>query len=77
MNSRTQLFAFLQRASRNAYALDVTPHHFIRIKVCRVTRQEVLGEAGRFLWQCPPRAMGAGTIVGVSPIAGRRVRHGA
>ncbi|CAB3807891.1 hypothetical protein LMG28614_06692 [Paraburkholderia ultramafica] len=33
VNLRTQLFAFLQRASRNACALDVTPHQLIRIEV--------------------------------------------
>lgn len=35
VDSRTQLFAFLQRASRNACALDVTPHQLIRIEVWR------------------------------------------
>ncbi|CAB3807072.1 hypothetical protein LMG28138_05883 [Pararobbsia alpina] len=43
LNSQTQLFAFLQRASRNACALDVTPRQLIGIEVCCVTRQEVKG----------------------------------
>lgn len=41
VNSRPQLFAFLQRALCNACALDVTPHRLIRIEVWRVTRQKV------------------------------------
>lgn len=41
VNPGPQLFALLQRASRHAGALDVTPHQLIRIEVRRVTGQEV------------------------------------
>ena len=41
VNPRPQLFALLQRSSRNAGALDVTPHQLIGIEVWRVSGQEM------------------------------------
>jgi hypothetical protein len=41
VNPWSQLFALLQRASRDPGALDVAPHQLIRIEVRRVTREEV------------------------------------
>src|ERR1700691_3366937 len=41
VNPWPQLFALLQRASRDSRALDVTPHQLIRIEVRRITGQEM------------------------------------
>src|ERR1700747_2614195 len=45
VNPRPQLFALLQRSSRNAGALDVTPHQLIGIEVWRVSGQEMQSQS--------------------------------